>query len=91
MNRLIDGLPGAVPADETTTIVHGDMRFDNAIMHPSEPRTLAVLDWELSTLGHPLADFTYLLMVWHFPPSVRGGLAGLDLDALRVPHMDEAV
>jgi aminoglycoside phosphotransferase (APT) family kinase protein len=91
MDRLIDWLPGAAPADETTTIVHGDMRFDNTIMHPTEPRTLAVLDWELSTLGHPLADFTYLLMVWHFPPSVRGGLAGLDLDALGIPRMEEAV
>ncbi|MBY0423270.1 MAG: phosphotransferase family protein, partial [Parvularculaceae bacterium] len=91
MDDLIAWLPGAVPAGVETRVVHGDLRFDNVIMHPTEARTLAVLDWELSTLGHPLADFTYFLMVWHFPPSVRGGLAGLDLDALGVPRLDEAV
>ena len=91
MDRLIEWLPTAIPQDDATSIVHGDFRFDNLIMHPSEPKALAVLDWELSTLGHPLADFTYLLMVWHFPKQVRGGLAGLDLDALNIPTMDEAV
>ncbi|NWG71074.1 MAG: phosphotransferase family protein [Parvularculaceae bacterium] len=89
MERLAAWLPGAVPERETTSIVHGDFRFDNVIMHPSEPRTLAVLDWELSTLGNPLADFTYYLMAWHFPPTVRGGLAGLDLDALAIPTLAE--
>ncbi|MEO0878316.1 MAG: phosphotransferase family protein [Pseudomonadota bacterium] len=91
MDRLIDWLPGAIPADDAVSIVHGDLRFDNAIMHPSEAKTLAVLDWELSTLGHPLADFTYFLMVWHFPPAVRGGLAGLDLDALQIPSLEETI
>lgn len=91
MDDLIAWLPAAIPSDDATTIVHGDLRFDNVIMHPREPKALAVLDWELSTLGHPLADFTYLLMVWHFPPSVRGGLAGLDLDALGIPGVDDAV
>jgi len=91
MDKLIAWLPAAIPADDATTIVHGDYRFDNAIMHPIEPKTLAVLDWELSTLGHPLADFTYFLMVWHFPPSVRGGLAGLDLQDLGLPSLDDAV
>jgi aminoglycoside phosphotransferase (APT) family kinase protein len=91
MDELIAWLPGAVPKSDDTSVVHGDLRFDNVIMHPTEARTLAVLDWELSTLGHPLADFTYFLMVWHFPPSVRGGLAGLDLEALGVPTLDEAV
>ncbi len=91
MDKLIAWLPTAIPADEATSIVHGDFRFDNAIMHPTEPKTIAVLDWELSTLGHPLADFTYFLMVWHFPREVRGGLAGLDLAALGIPSLDEAV
>ncbi len=91
MNRLIEWLPTAVPNDDATSVVHGDFRFDNAIMHPTEPKTLAVLDWELSTLGHPLADFTYFLMVYFFPQDVRGGLAGLDLGALGIPTLDEAV
>lgn len=91
MNALIDWLPTAIPADDATSIVHGDFRFDNVIMHPTEPRPLAVLDWELSTLGHPLADFTYFLMVWHFPPSVRGGLMGVDIDTLGIPTLDDAV
>ncbi|MFQ5562872.1 MAG: phosphotransferase family protein [Parvularculaceae bacterium] len=91
MDALIDWLPTAIPDDDATTIVHGDFRFDNAIMHPSGPRPLAVLDWELSTLGHPLADFTYFLMVWHFPPNVRGGLAGRDLEELGIPSIEEAV
>ena len=91
MDRLIAWLPTALPQDDATTIVHGDFRFDNAIMHPTEPKTLAVLDWELSTLGHPLADFTYFLMVYFFPRDVRGGLAGSDLNALGIPGVDEAV
>ena len=91
MNNLIRWLPTAIPADDATSIVHGDYRFDNAIMHPSEPKTLAILDWELSTLGHPLADFTYFLMVWHMPASVRGGLMGVDLEAAGLPTLDDAV
>lgn len=90
MNDLIKWLPTAIPADDATSIVHGDFRFDNAIMHPTEPQTLAILDWELSTLGHPLADFTYFLMVWHMPRSVRGGLAGLDLAAEGIPTLEQA-
>ncbi|MEX6633208.1 phosphotransferase family protein [Hyphococcus lacteus] len=91
MNSLMKWLPTALPSDDATSVVHGDFRFDNAIMHPTEPKVLAVLDWELSTLGHPLADFTYFLMLWHFPPTVRGGLMGLDIDALGIPSMDDAV
>jgi aminoglycoside phosphotransferase (APT) family kinase protein len=90
MNRLIAFLPTAIPAAESTSVVHGDFRFDNVIMDAKEPKVRAVLDWELSTLGHPLADFTYFLMVWHFPPSIRGGLAGLDLRALGIPSLEEA-
>lgn len=91
MNALIDWLPTAIPNDNAVSIVHGDFRFDNAIMHPTKPKTLAVLDWELSTLGHPLADFTYFLMAWHFPRSVRGGLSGLDIAALGIPTLEEIV
>jgi len=91
MDRLMEWLPTSAPADDAVSVVHGDFRFDNAIMHPSEPRTLAVLDWELSTLGHPLADFTYFLMVYFFPKDVRGGLAGVDLGALGIPSLDDMV
>lgn len=89
MDLLLGFLPTAIPADDATTIVHGDFRFDNVILHAETPRVLAVLDWELSTLGHPLADFTYFLMVWHFPPSVRGGLAGIDIASIGVPTLEE--
>ena len=90
MDRLLEWLPTAIPGNDATTVVHGDFRLDNTIMHPTEPRVLAVLDWELSTLGHPLADFTYFLMVYHFPPAMRGGLAGLDLDALGIPSLESS-
>ena len=85
MDRLIEWLPAHIPAGDETTIVHGDFRCDNMIFHPTEPRVLAVLDWELSTLGDPMADFTYLLMQWTMP-----GLANADLKALNIPSMEEA-
>ncbi|MEL6380397.1 MAG: phosphotransferase family protein [Pseudomonadota bacterium] len=88
MDQLIDWLPHYVRAGDETVIVHGDFRLDNLIVHPDRPEILAVLDWELSTLGHPLADFTYFLMTWNFPPSVRGGLVGLDLEALGIPTIE---
>lgn len=91
MDMLIDWLPTAIPQDEAVSIVHGDYRFDNTIIHPTEPKVIAVLDWELSTLGHPLADFTYFLMVWNFPKEVRGGLMGSDLEALGIPTIEETV
>ena len=91
MDMLIEWLPTAIPQDEAVSIVHGDYRFDNAIIHPTEPKVIAVLDWELSTLGHPLADFTYFLMVWNFPKEVRGGLMGADLEALGIPTIEETV
>jgi aminoglycoside phosphotransferase (APT) family kinase protein len=91
MERLMEFLPATVPTDETTSIVHGDYRLDNMALHPTEPRVAAVLDWELSTLGHPLADFTYFLMNWHAAAEGRSGLKGLDLKALGIPTVDEAV
>jgi aminoglycoside phosphotransferase (APT) family kinase protein len=91
MDRLIEWLPGHVPAGDETAIVHGDYRMDNLIFHASEPRILAVLDWELSTLGHPLADFAYHCMSWHIAPGRFRGIAGLDLKALGIPREDEYV
>jgi len=71
--------------------VHGDYRLDNVIFHSSEPRILAVLDWELSTLGHPLADFSYHCMSWRLPPGENRGIRGLDLQALGIPSEEEYV
>lgn len=85
LRALMDWLPQHLPADDETTLVHGDFRLDNLIFHPSEPRVLAVLDWELSTLGHPLADFAYHCMSWHIPAQLWRGIAGLDLAALGIP------
>ncbi|MEP9360442.1 phosphotransferase [Sphingomonas sp. KR3-1] len=85
MDALIEWLPANIPPGDETSIVHGDFRCDNMLFHPSEPRVIAVLDWELSTLGHPLADFAYHLMVYHMPPGFSTGLSGLDLPALNIP------
>src|SRR5207244_10334052 len=85
MERLIAWLPEHMPADDETAIVHGDYRLDNLIFHASEPRIVAVLDWELSTLGHPLADFAYHCMSWHIPGGTFPGIRGLDLAALGIP------
>ena len=85
MDRLIDWLPRHIPAFDATAIVHGDFRLDNLLLHPTEPRVVAVLDWELSTLGHPLADFAYHLMAWRLTPELFRGLAGADLAALGIP------
>ena len=89
MDRLIEWLPRHIPQEETpqVSLVHGDYRLDNVIFHPVEPRILAVIDWELSTLGHPLADFAYHLMSWHIAPGgMMRGLGGLDLQALGIPE-----
>jgi aminoglycoside phosphotransferase (APT) family kinase protein len=85
MDNLIAWLPKNIPAGGETSVVHGDYRLDNTIFHPSEPRILAVLDWELSTLGHPLADFSYHCMSWHIQPGKFRGIAGLDHEALGIP------
>ena len=89
MDHLIEWLPQHIPAGEQTTIVHGDYRLDNMIFHPTEPRILAVLDWELSTLGHPLADFSYHCMSWHIVPGLFRGIAGLDLKSLGIPSEED--
>ncbi len=89
MHRLIDWLPAHIPPEAMdpaqVTVVHGDYRLDNLVFHKTDPRILAVLDWELSTLGHPLADFSYHCMAWHIPPGVFRGIGGLDLPALGIP------
>lgn len=85
MDRLIAWLPQACPAQAGSAIVHGDFRLDNCIIDPSEPKVLAVLDWELATLGDPLADFTYHLMMWFMPKSKRGGGVGSLLGHERDP------
>lgn len=90
MDRLIEWLPEHIPDDDSASIVHGDYRLDNMIVHPDEPRVIAVLDWELSTIGHPLADFTYHLMVWQMPDIGIGssGLASADVEGLGIPDED---
>ncbi len=85
MDRLVEWLPAQIPAGDETRIVHGDFRCDNMIFHATEPRVLAVLDWELSTLGHPLADFAYHAMMFRMPPDIVAGLGGADLAALGIP------
>ena len=89
MDNLMAWLPANIPltASDTamTSIVHGDFRLDNLMFHPTEPRVLAVLDWELSTLGHPLADFSYHCMAWHISPGAFRGIGGLDIAALGIP------
>jgi len=91
MDRLIEWLPENIPAGDETAVVHGDFRMDNLIFHPSEPRIVAILDWELSTLGHPLADFSYHCMSWRIPPAQFRGIGGLDLAALGIPGEAEYV
>ena len=91
MDNLIEWLPKHIPPGDETSIVHGDFRLDNTIFHPSEPRILAVLDWELSTLGHPLADFAYHCMSWHIAPGKFRGIAGLDLEQLGIPTESQYV
>jgi aminoglycoside phosphotransferase (APT) family kinase protein len=93
MDRLIEWLPENIPDEESTSVVHGDFRLDNMILHPNEPRVIAVLDWELSTIGHPLADFTYHLMSWQMPEIGIGsaGLLGKDFAALGIPNEQEYV
>lgn len=90
MDRLIAWLPDNIPAgDDSTSISHGDFRIDNMIFHPTEPKVLAVLDWELSTLGHPGADFAYHAMMYRMPPHIVAGLGGADIASLGIPSEQE--
>lgn len=86
MDRLIAWLPENIPDDgDETALIHGDFRIDNMIFHPTEPRVIAVLDWELSTLGNPLADFGYHAMMYRMPPHIVAGLNGANLRELGIP------
>jgi aminoglycoside phosphotransferase (APT) family kinase protein len=91
MDRLVEWLPRNIPAADETSIVHGDFRVDNMIFHPTGPRIVAVLDWELSTLGHPLADFAYHAMMYRMPPDLPGGIRGTDLAAAGLPSEQEYI
>jgi aminoglycoside phosphotransferase (APT) family kinase protein len=93
MDKLSTWLPGAIPPDDTARLIHGDFSFHNVLIHPTEPRVVAVLDWELSTIGHPLGDLMYHMMEWYRPEGidVRGTLAGRDLLSLGIPSFDEYV
>ena len=93
MDRLNRWLPANVPGDDETCLVHGDYRMDNMIMHATEPRVVAVLDWELSTLGHPLGDFTYHLLPWLLPTMGEkiSNLGGVDLSSLGIPTLDQYI
>jgi len=91
MEKLMAWLPEHMPAEDSTTLVHGDFRLGNCIVHPTEPRIIAVLDWELSTLGHPFADFSYHCMSWHIPHGSFRGIADLDLRSLGIPAEDDYI
>ena len=91
MERLIAELPARVPTDDTTTIAHGDYRLENVMFHPTEPRLIAVLDWELSTLGHPLADVGYNCLLWHSVSEGWGSLTGVDFATSGIPTQDAYV
>ena len=91
MEALIEALPARIPADDTTTITHGDYRLENVMFHPTEPRIIAVLDWELSTLGHPLADLGYTAMLWHSHSPAWGTLDGVDFATSGIPTEAEYV
>ena len=91
MERLIEWLPETIPPQHESSVVHGDYRLDNLIFEKDSPQVLAVLDWELSTLGDPIADFSYLMLNWHNPADGRAGLLGLDLDDLGIPSQQAAV
>ena len=91
MENLIEWLPKNIPAGDETAIVHGDYRMDNVMFHPDEPKILAVLDWELSTLGHPLADFSYHCMTWRLTPGQFRGMHGVDFATLGIPTEEQYV
>jgi aminoglycoside phosphotransferase (APT) family kinase protein len=92
LDALVDWLPANLPEDNgAVSLAHGDFRLGNVLFHPSEPRVVAILDWELSTLGHPLADLGFCVMPWHTAPDEYGGIRGLDIDGLGLPTEEEFV
>jgi aminoglycoside phosphotransferase (APT) family kinase protein len=91
MERLISWLPRTAPAQTASSIIHGDYRIDNLIYAPDKPSVVAVIDWELATIGDPLADFAYVAMNWVMPADGRSGLLGTDLDGTGIPSMDDVV
>jgi len=91
LDRLIAWLPAHIPEGDEAALCHGDFRIGNLMFDPVEPRVIAILDWELSTLGHPLADLGFNAMAWHTRPDEYGGLRGLDLGALGIPALDDYV
>jgi len=95
MDNLMQWLPANIPPGARdpgmVSIVHGDFRLDNLLFHPDQPQVLAVLDWELSTLGHPLADFSYHCMAWHISPGTFRGIGGLDVASLGIPTEAEYI
>jgi len=91
LNKLMDWLPENIPNEDETSLIHGDFRMDNLIFHKTEPRVIGVLDWELSTLGNPLADFAYQCMAWRIAPSLWRGIQGVDLVSLGIPSEAEYI
>jgi aminoglycoside phosphotransferase (APT) family kinase protein len=91
MDALIEWLPRRVPSEEAPRVVHGDYRMDNLVFHKTEPKVIGVLDWELSTIGNPLADFAYHVMSWRVTPELFRGLAGIDFPSLGIPNEEEYV
>jgi aminoglycoside phosphotransferase (APT) family kinase protein len=92
LDHLVEWLPSHVPPDDgAVSIAHGDFRLGNLMFHPTEPRVIAILDWELSTLGHPLADLGFCCMPWHSSPQEYGGIVGLDHHALGLPSRDDFI
>ena len=91
MDGLMEWLPAHIPPGDETCLVHGDYRIDNLVFDKREARVIAILDWELATLGHPLADFSYHCMAWHIPATLWRGIGGLDLPALGIPTEAEYV
>lgn len=92
LHRLSEWLEANLPEDDGKSVIaHGDFRLGNLMFHPTEPRVIAILDWELSTLGHPLADLGYCCMTWHTTPEEYGGIRGLDLESLGIPSKDTFV
>ncbi|MFC0283145.1 phosphotransferase family protein [Camelimonas abortus] len=91
MERLLEELPARLPADDVSTIAHGDYRLGNVMFHPTEPRVIAVLDWELATIGHPLADLGYNCFMWHTESAELGSLRGVDFAASGIPTEQQYV